>query len=126
MLERFKAFQKAEELYKRSKRLKLPDFLKNQLLRASSSVALNLAEGYGKKTDPDRRRYFTNALGSLRECEAVLRMEDQNDPELRDCVDQLGAMIYTMSRKYVPRLFLRLNLTLFPLLVLVLILLLAV
>jgi hypothetical protein len=34
-------------------------FLADQLRRASSSVLLNFAEGYGKSTKRDARRYFT-------------------------------------------------------------------
>jgi four helix bundle protein len=31
---------------------------KGQLLRASQSIPLNIAEGNGKATDPDQRRFF--------------------------------------------------------------------
>ena len=36
----------------------------DQLERASTSVPLNIAEGNGKYTPPDRCRYFENARGS--------------------------------------------------------------
>ena len=44
----------------------------DQLDRASTSVPLNLAEGNGKYTAPDRCRYFENARGSALECAACL------------------------------------------------------
>ncbi len=44
---------------------------KDQLLRASQSIPLNIAEGNGKATDGDRRRYFEIARGSALECAAV-------------------------------------------------------
>lgn len=44
---------------------------KDQLLRASQSIPLNIAEGNGKGTDGDRRRYFEIARGSALECGAV-------------------------------------------------------
>ena len=44
----------------------------DQLERASTSVPLNLAEGNGKYTAPDRCRYFENARGSALECAACL------------------------------------------------------
>jgi four helix bundle protein len=38
-----------------------------QLLRAVGSIAANIAEGYGRPTTADRVRFFTYALGSVRE-----------------------------------------------------------
>jgi len=44
----------------------------DQLDRASTSAPLNIAEGNGKYTPPDRCRYFENARGSALECAACL------------------------------------------------------
>ena len=44
---------------------------KDQLLRASQAIPLNIAEGNGKATAGDRRRYFEIARGSALECSAV-------------------------------------------------------
>jgi len=44
----------------------------DQLDRASSSIPLNIAEGNGKFTAPDRCRFFDNARGSALECAACL------------------------------------------------------
>ena len=44
---------------------------KDQLLRASQAIPLNIAEGNGKATGGDRRRYFEIARGSAMECAAV-------------------------------------------------------
>jgi four helix bundle protein len=43
-----------------------------QLDRASTSVPLNIAEGNGKFTAPDRCRFFDIARGSALECAAAL------------------------------------------------------
>lgn len=45
---------------------------KDQLDRTSTSVVLNLAEGNGKRSHPDRCRYFDIARGSAVECAACL------------------------------------------------------
>jgi four helix bundle protein len=46
--------------------------VRDQLDRASTSVPLNLAEGNGKFTNPDRCRFFDMARGSALECAAAL------------------------------------------------------
>jgi len=53
---------------------KLPKSLsvRDQLDRASTSIPLNIAEGNGKFTKPDRCRFFDNARGSTLECAAAL------------------------------------------------------
>ncbi|MSU68139.1 MAG: four helix bundle protein [Opitutaceae bacterium] len=45
---------------------------KDQLDRASTSIVLNIAEGNGKRSHPDRCRYFDIASGSVVECAACL------------------------------------------------------
>src|ERR1051325_2582372 len=44
----------------------------DQLDRASTSIPLNIAEGNGKFTSPDRCRFFDNARGSTLESAAAL------------------------------------------------------
>jgi four helix bundle protein len=53
---------------------KLPKSIsvRDQLDRAGTSIPLNIAEGNGKFTKPDRCRFFDNARGSALECAAAL------------------------------------------------------
>ena len=44
---------------------------RDQWLRASQSIALNIAEGNGKTTEADRRRFFEIARASALECAAI-------------------------------------------------------
>jgi len=46
--------------------------VRDQLDRASTSIVLNLAEGNGKFTSPDRCRFFDISRGSALECAAAL------------------------------------------------------
>ena len=46
-------------------------FLADQLRRAASSIPLNFAEGCGKSTPRDRRRYFHAARASAYEVAAI-------------------------------------------------------
>jgi four helix bundle protein len=46
--------------------------LADQLTRASTSIVLNLAEGTGKFSRPDKRRYYLTSSGSATESAAIL------------------------------------------------------
>ena len=45
--------------------------LRGQLKRAALSIPLNIAEGSGKTTTPDRSRFYVSARGSAMECGAL-------------------------------------------------------
>ena len=79
-----------------AKRTKLKAFMRDQLLRASSSVALNLAEGNARRTQKDRLRFFNIALSSLREVQMICILEDLE--KLAQKADRLGGMIYALNR----------------------------
>jgi four helix bundle protein len=98
MLKKFQAFQIAKKIHLNCKELTISRLLKDQLLRASSSIALNTAEGSGKRTLPDQKKFYGIALGSLRECEAILELEEINNDELLKQIDQLGAILYTLTK----------------------------
>lgn len=67
-------------------------------MRASSSIALNLAESSGRRTQKEKLRYFTISLGSLRETQAILELEQINDSALHETTDQLGAILYKLCQ----------------------------
>jgi len=76
-------------------------FLADQLRRASSSVVLNYAEGAGKRSLRDRRRYFDTARASAFEVAAALDVAHilgTIDHEIHetglDLCDHLGAMLF--------------------------------
>jgi four helix bundle protein len=58
--------------------------LADQLMRASTSIVLNLAQGAGKHSKPDKRRYYLTARGSATESAALLdvcaRLKLLDDP----------------------------------------------
>ena len=73
---------------------------RDQWLRASQSIALNIAEGNAKAGQPDRRRYFEIARGSAVECAAiqdVLRVSDvldETEHEIqKNHLDRISAML---------------------------------
>ena len=94
-MKNFRTYQLALELYERGQQLQISNTaVKDQFNRASLSVVLNLAEGSGKATSKDRRRFYQIALGSLRETQALLKILKSDD--LICDADRLGGMIYRL------------------------------
>ena len=98
MLTNFRTYQLALELYRETKTVKLPYHLKDQLLRASSSVCRNLAEVSAKPTEKDRAKFYAITLGSCREVQAVITMEAETLGSLISLADRLGASLYRLCR----------------------------
>ncbi len=71
-MKNFKTYQLAKQLYSQCQQLGLKGELRDQLQRASLSIVLNLAEGSGKMTMSDQKKFYTIAFGSLRETQAIL------------------------------------------------------
>ena len=44
-----------------------------QIIRASDSIAANIAEGFGRFTPPDRKKFYLYSRGSFEETKAWLR-----------------------------------------------------
>jgi four helix bundle protein len=98
MLKNFRTYQVSILFYKACVNLKLPRHLKDQLVRASSSTTLNLAEGFAKPTKKDQMKFYYIAFGSLRECQAILSLSNQKSFELIDLADHIGASLYQLTR----------------------------
>lgn len=79
--------------------------IKDQLSRASFSIALNIAEGSGRFSKPDRRNFFVISRGSVFECVAILDIlhdansNDRNTFEsfLRNA-EELSRILYSMVK----------------------------
>ena len=83
---------------------------RDQLLRASQSIPLNIAEGNGKATNADRRRFFEIARGSALECAATQDVllvcgaitEDENKGA-KEILDRIVAMLTRLGKRgYTP------------------------
>ena len=98
MLINFRIYAASVKFYQLCKRLPLPPELKSQLARASSSVSLTLAEGYGRIYPREKIRFYRISLGSLRECQAVFALAEITDPVVLDLADYLPSFsrfVYT-------------------------------
>jgi four helix bundle protein len=76
------------------------DTVGKQIIRASDSIGANIAEGYGRGTYQENRRFIRIARGSLYETRHWLRrafrrklLSDSSVTELKHLVDKLGPQL---------------------------------
>ena len=93
-MKKFRTYQLAVQFYKLGRSINLPRHLKDQFLRASSSIVLNLAEGSAKSSQADRRKFYEISLASTKECQAILELE--SNEELSRLLDTLAAHSYRL------------------------------
>ena len=78
----------------------------SQIDRASTSIPLNIAEGNGKATEGDRRRFFEIARGSALECGAVQDvleacggLSSVDNAEAKILLDRIVAMLTKLGQR---------------------------
>lgn len=84
---------------------KLDSNTNNQLRRASFSIVLNLAEGSGRFSKPDRRNFFVISRSSVFECVAILDiLKDEKKITLKEFAqfyeqaEELSKIIFAMIK----------------------------
>ncbi|MBK6948860.1 MAG: four helix bundle protein [Haliscomenobacter sp.] len=85
----------------------LDPYIQDQFKRASMSALLNLAEGTGRMTGPDKKKFYVTARSSVFECVAILQiMYDMEfvDKEFYDDLyagfDKVSRMLLGMIRSF--------------------------
>jgi four helix bundle protein len=94
----FRTYDLAVQFYRVVKSVELPGHLRSQLLRAASSIVLNLAEGYGKFSRADQRRYYQIAFGSVRECQSIFDLLDSELGSQKKLLDHIAASLFKLLR----------------------------
>lgn len=94
----FRTLELAEQFYHLSENTELKGNLRDQLLRASSSIALNLSEGNAKRTVREKKRFYQTAYASVQECKTIFRLAKVADTEIIDLADKLGAWIFNLLK----------------------------
>ena len=95
-MKNFRTYQLALELARQSKSIRLQAPYKDQFQRAILSIALNVAEGSGKSSGADRRRFYEYALGSFKEAKTIIDVLELQS--LYRIADQLGANLFCLCR----------------------------
>src|SRR5207237_9737961 len=94
MIKNFLAYDLATKLYDSLEPIALKPTLKDQLDRASQSIVLNLAEGSGKPTERERKRFYSIAFGSIREVQAIAQVGRIEDKQTLATLDHLAACVF--------------------------------
>ena len=94
----FRTLDLSVEFYELSEKLDIKGNLRDQLLRAASSISLNLSEGNAKYTVKDKKRFFQMAYGSLRECQTIFRLAKIEEKVVIEKADHLGAHLYKLLK----------------------------
>ena len=97
MIKNFLAYDLALNLYRQVQTIESPAHTKDQLQRAAQSIVLNLAEGSGKPTPKEKRRFYAIAFGSVREVQACFAILEIQDKALLDKVDHVAAVTYRLA-----------------------------
>ena len=77
-----------------------------QIIRSSDSIAANLAEGYGRYTPADRKKFYFYARGSFEETKAWLRKalrrkvisSEEEAARYKEIIDELGPKLNAFIR----------------------------
>ncbi len=72
--------------------------LKDQLVRASQSIVLNIAEGACQRTSPLQKKHYRIALGSACECSAIFDLLEHAPQELHRLLYEVIAMLNKLSQ----------------------------
>jgi four helix bundle protein len=79
--------------------------LSDQLHRATTSIILNIAEGSGKFSPGDKRRYYLSASGSATECAAILdvflrlkAVSPETHRKGKETLDRIVAMLVGLAK----------------------------
>ena len=92
----FKTLDLAIQFNHHIQHIKVAGHLRDQLHRAASSIALNLAEGAAKSSAKEKRRYYRTAYGSTKECQVIFMLLNSKNIEVIQLADYLGASIYKL------------------------------
>ena len=111
-----KAYELTLSVYKKSRDFPKEEMygLTSQLRRATSSIGANIAEGCGRRSDPEMRRFLQIARGSANEVEYHLLLAKdlrflplEDFKELEDMVLEIERMLASLVQRLSPQVVAR-------------------
>ena len=96
-MKNFRTYDLSKELYRIIENMEWPGHLRDQALRAASSIVLNVAEGAGLPSKKQKLRHYSIAMGSLCEVQAALDITCTEDSTKAKIVaDQVAAHLFKL------------------------------
>ena len=81
--------------------------INDQIRRASLSIVLNIAEGYGKASTKDFKRFLSMSIGSANELQVLIEiikdlgyLETKIANKLIQETNEIGKMLYTLRKNW--------------------------
>jgi four helix bundle protein len=98
-MKNFRTYEISKEFYHMVENIEWPAHLRDQALRAASSVVLNIAEGAGLPSKKQKSRHYNIAMGSLREVQAALEINRSADTtKVLASADNIAAHLYKLCQ----------------------------
>jgi four helix bundle protein len=95
----FRTYEISKEFYRLIEQTEWSSHLRDQALRAASSIVLNIAEGAGLPSQKQKSKHYSIAMGSLREVQAALEINTAADTtKTRQAADHLAAHLYKLCQ----------------------------
>jgi len=98
-MKNFRTYEISKEFYHLIESMEWPPHLRDQALRAASSIVLNVAEGAGLPSKKQKAKHFNIAMGSLREVQAALEINRVADTaRTKLAADNVAAHLYKLCQ----------------------------
>lgn len=98
-MKNFRTYAISKAFYHMIESVEWPSHLRDQALRAASSIVLNIAEGAGLPSKKQKARHYNIAMGSLREVQAALEINRHADTtKIKIASDSVAAHLYKLCQ----------------------------
>ena len=98
-MKNFRTYELSKEYYLALENLEWPSHLRDQALRAASSVVLNVAEGAGLPSKKQKAKHYNIAMGSLREAQAALDINNCAETTNAEAIgDKVAAHLFKLCQ----------------------------
>ncbi len=95
MLKNFRSYQLSLAFYRQCRALQAKGAIRDQLERASLSIALNLAEGSAQQSKAQRRKFYQISYVSLKESQCIVEILNP-ESQIQSEANILGAHLYKL------------------------------